>query len=103
MADALAARDRLLAAVEELRAASAVWAGVRNRYVWLGELTNRPSLGADVPSHPLGEVMSLLDRALAPLYSGELRDPRRLVPAPSDFLPDEREGETASERTIANG
>jgi len=37
--------------------------------------------------------MSTLDRALAPLFSGELRDPRRLVPAPSAFLPDERDGE----------
>lgn len=84
----LAARDRLLEAWEELQGASGAWGAARA--AWSPLLERWGDLGA-LPQNPLAGATDELERAFAPLQGGVPRDPRRLVPAPLELVPDPRE------------
>lgn len=82
---AQSARDRLLEAVEDLRAAGGEWGSTRRE--WERLLTRWQMTPAELPPVPLGGAWGEIDRALAPLESGVRRDPRRLVPMPVSLVP----------------
>jgi hypothetical protein len=84
LARSLKARDRLLAAWEELQAASGSWGAARAQ--WSPMVERWGDLGA-LPQNPLAGATQDLEAAFAPMYSGVPRDPRRLIPMPRDLVP----------------
>lgn len=88
-ARALEDRDELFAAVDALRGTR--WGETSALARELCELWGESP--ADVPPNPLGgDLSSELDRMLAPFAGGQLRDPRRFLPVPSPWLPEEGPG-----------
>lgn len=83
---ALEDRDELLGAIDSLRATRwAATAGLARELCLLWG--DSP---AEVPANPLGgDISTELDRMLAPLAGGVLRDPRRFLPVPTPWLPEE--------------
>jgi hypothetical protein len=85
----VAAAERLEAARDELYAAIAEWSTIANH--WRRFLEQWGDSPTAVPPNPLAGATTDIERAFAPIDSGEPRDPRRLYPMPIDLAPARKE------------
>jgi hypothetical protein len=80
-----AAWDVLSAAIDGLREAEGKWNGVRNQ--WLSLIDQWGIERPQLPTSPASAAIQELERSLAPMFGPQVRDPRRLIPAPVSLLP----------------
>ena len=99
--EAVEARDRLMAAVDELNQAEGRWNGVRAR--WEPLMAARGIGPGELPPSPLGGATGVLAEALAPMASGVPRHPSRLLPIPASFLPEAERPEPVAEDGVVTG
>lgn len=79
------ARDRLLAAVDELDTSEREWN--ETRAAWAPMIERWNVSPAELPASPVAGGTQEIARSLASQHGPQLRDRRRLVPAPVSLLP----------------